>query len=509
MRQSIAKTALAVISLLEKAGYESYLVGGTVRDLLLNRPQGDLDLTTNALPEEILQIFPDGFYENKFGTVSLPAKYLLEKFSNNQPTNLPTSREEGENYQSETKKKVSAYQPDTLKPIEITTFRSDGSYVDHRHPEQVVWGKTLTDDLQRRDFTINAIALKINWEQSNLKPETWLKQWVSLPDFVEVDTNLIDPFNGQRDLQQKIIKAVGDPQQRFEEDALRMLRAIRLAAQLEFAIDQNTLVAIQTKSGLLQHISWERIRDEVFKILLTNKIEDAFNLLLATGLLSHIFPELLATKGVEQRGHHEYDVWTHSLRAAQLCPSQDPIVKLAALLHDIAKPETQVEIPDQPGEYSFHNHEVIGARTARDIARRLKLSKNDTQRIFTLVRWHMFYYQPQMTDAAIRRFMRRVGIENLDDIMCLREGDRLGSGSKRTSWRLEEMKQRIQDQLHQPMTVNDLAIDGHDVMTYLNLKPGPKIGKIMHDLFEKVLDDPEKNNRDYLLSQLKKYEGLI
>ena len=384
---------------------------------------------------------------------------------------------------------------------EITTYRSEGTYSDHRRPDEVTWGESLQEDLQRRDFSINAMALQLNLSAQQISEV--VDQFAAQPAEIAVEGVIIDPYHGQDHLRQGIIEAVGDPLERFEEDALRMLRAIRLAAQLEFTIEPTTLIAIQTKAELIAHVSWERIRDELLKILVTDQVEDALSIMATTGLLPFILPELTATKGVEQRGHHEYDVWNHLLKAVQNCPSRDPVVRLAVLLHDIAKPQTQAPMPDSPGEYSFYNHEVIGARVARDIARRLRLPKEDIQRIFTLVRWHMFYYQPHMTDAAIRRFMRRVGLENLDDIMALREADRLGSGSKRTSWRLEEMKQRIQDQLHQPMKVSDLAIDGHDVMETLGLPPGRQVGQILNELFEEVLEDTEKNTREYLLGQLK------
>lgn len=481
MKFTVPTEVATIAALVERAGYEIYIVGGSVRDLLASRPVHDWDFTTSARPEDIMALFPDAFfYENAFGTVSIVGEDLYRLLGTD-PETQPAE------------KRQAVY--------EITTFRSEGTYSDHRRPDQVQWGKSIQDDLQRRDFTINAMAVRLQTEAHQL-PQEFASAELAL------EGSLVDPFDGRADLHRALIRAVGNPQERFQEDALRMLRAIRLAAQLQFALDPEVLVAIQTQAHLIEHVSWERIRDEFLKILQTNQIEDALNIMATTGLLQYILPELLSARGIEQRGHHEYDVWTHLLRATQLCPTTDPIVKMAALLHDIAKPETQAPLPDQPGEYSFYNHEVIGARTARDIARRFHLSKDDVQRIFTLVRWHMFHYQPEMTDSAIRRFMRRVGLENLDDIMALREGDRLGSGSKRTSWRLEEMKQRIEEQLHQPMQVSDLAIDGHDVMETLQLQPGPQIGDILNDLFEEVLENPEKNTRDYLLAQLPKYAHL-
>lgn len=484
MVQTLPKEVIAACFLLEEAGFEAYLVGGAVRDLFLKRPVDDWDFTTNAHPEEIQKLFPEHFYENTFGTVGVTVEHLFQQLQAEVLDLSETRRAE---------------------VLEITTFRSESAYSDHRRPDAVEWGQTLQEDLQRRDFTINALALRLVSTSENR--QAFLSDFANQPASLEHELEFLDPFSGWQDLQNRSIRCVGDPHVRFEEDALRMLRAIRLASQLEFQIDQETLVAIQSHADLIQFVSWERIRDEFLKILVTNQVETAMIVLYSTGLLRHLLPELLAAKNVEQRGHHEYDVWTHSIRACQLCPSNDPVVKFAALLHDIAKPETQAELSDQPGEYSFHNHEVIGARVARNIARRFRLPKDDIQRVFTLVRWHMFYYQPTMTDAAIRRFMRKVEIENLDDIMALREGDRLGSGSKRTSWRLEEIKQRIHDQLHQPMKVTDLAIDGTDVMETLNISPSRQVGDILNALFEEVLEDPEKNTREYLLERVKGKNG--
>lgn len=477
MKVQVPKEVLAFVVILEKAGFEAHIVGGAVRDTFLKRETHDWDFTTNALPEEIQQLFPESFYENTFGTVGVAREHLWNQLLASE---------------------IEFTKPDNWV-FEITTYRKEGVYRDNRRPEEVTWGKTVEEDLQRRDFTINAIALRLpNWQQH----QDVLEKFATQTDIISVEVEVIDPFHGQADLKNRSIVAVGDPNTRFEEDALRMLRAVRFAAQLEFSIDQNTLVALQKNADRIVNISWERIRDEFLKILVTDNVEDALTILYTTGLLQHILPELIATRGIDQRGHHEHDVWTHSLRACQLCASQDPVVRLAALLHDIAKPETQEPLPELSGEYSFYNHEVVGARTARDIARRFKLPKEDVQRIFTLVRWHMFHYQPDMTDSAIRRFIRRVGRENIQDIMALREGDRLGSGSKRTSWRLQEMQERIDAELNQPMHIHEMAVDGQDVMRILDIPPGPRIGEVLNTLFEDVFENPEKNDREYLLKRL-------
>lgn len=462
----------AIVTHLQAAGFAIYVVGGAVRDLLLHKEIADWDFTTNAEPAAIQALFPENFYENAFGTVGISRGHLWQLYNRNV-------------------QELSSEQQDEI--YEITTFRSESSYSDHRRPDAVAWGKTLEEDLIRRDFTMNAMALQIPMVEFPLAPTV---------QTLAVEAKLIDPHHGQRDLQEQWLRAVGDPDVRFTEDALRMLRAVRLAAQLQLHIDTAVLVALQTHAGLLEHIAWERIRDEFLKILVTNQVEDALTLLAATGLLAYIIPELLATRGIEQRGHHEHDVWIHSLRSCATCPSHDPVVRLAALIHDIAKPQTQAPLAESPGEFSFYNHEVAGARTARDIARRLRLSKDDVQRVFTLVRWHMFHYQTTMTDAAIRRFIRRVGTENIPDMIALRTGDRLGSGSKSTNWRLEEMKERIEGQLHQPLKIADLAIDGHEVMQTLKIPPSRRVGEILKLLFEKVLEDPARNTPEYLRGAL-------
>lgn len=466
---------LSILRAMHQAGFSAFIVGGAVRDTLLGKLSTDWDFTTNARPEQIQALFPENFYENNFGTVGVARKHLWEQFGFD-PVHLNDAERE--------------------EVYEITTFRSESEYSDFRRPDSVQWGDSLEDDLQRRDFTINALAFSVDGETLDSYPPQ------PQQPRLDVDCRIHDPHQGQADLQRRILRTVGDPAQRFQEDALRMLRAIRFAAQLEMRVDPETLVAIQAHSALLAKISWERIRDEFLKILVTDHVEDAVTLMFTSGLLQYILPELIETRGVDQRGHHEFDVWTHSLRACESCPSRDPVVRLAVLLHDIAKPQTQEKLPNAEGEFSFYNHEVVGARMARDIARRLRLPKDACQKIFTLVRWHMFHYQPELTDSAIRRFVRRVGIENIEDMMSLREGDRVGSGSKRTSWRLEEMKQRIHDQLHQPMRVTDLVIKGEDVMKVMGIPPSRKVGETLQALFEEVLDEPEKNTREYLLGRL-------
>jgi putative nucleotidyltransferase with HDIG domain len=453
MLERIPPYVLSVNHRFIDAGYEIYLVGGCVRDILLEKQEKDWDFATNATPEEILKLYPESFYDNNFGTVG-----------------IPITDERGETH-----------------VIEVTTFRSEVGYSDFRRPDKVFWGQSIEEDLSRRDFTINAIAIRL-LENNGQK------------------VSIIDPFNGQVDLQRKIIRAVGDPATRFKEDALRLMRAIRLATQLGFTIEENTLREIVNHASLLQKISQERIRDELLKILASNFPYEGIMLLRNTSLLQYILPELLEGIGVSQvrpGRHHKTDVFTHNLLSLKFCPSNNPIVRFATLIHDIGKP--RVATKDTEGYIIFHNHEIVGAKIAYEICERLKFSKKERQKIVTLVRWHMFTVDEKATDAAIRRFIRRVGVENVKDMIDLRIGDRLGSGTQTAeSWRLKLFKKRVEEQLAPaPFSINDLAIDGHDVMRELNLKPGPKVGKILKKLFEEVDEDLSKNSREFLLNRLK------
>lgn len=532
MQLKIPFEPILLVHSLTQAGFEAYLVGGAVRDLLIESLQGettapvlvtDYDLTTNATPEQIRALFPENFYENQYGTVSVTHTALLQQLQTTGYT-LPSETLQSALQRPHSKREnriidlVSATKihaslkpqvqlddsqvPQTgeaclAHPFEITTYRSEGLYDDHRRPNSVSWGTTITEDLTRRDFTVNAIALKIN--------PTWLTQQVStsttLPTawtLTEQDFELLDPHHGLQDLASRSIRAVGDATTRFQEDALRMLRAVRLSVQLGFKIEEKTFAAIAQNSQLLQHVSFERIRDEFLKMLSSADPRGAIVLLDETGLLDEFLPELLEGKGVWQSGHHTTDVWTHSLDALAACPSSDPIVRLATLLHDVAKPAT-AQISG--GTVTFYNHEIVGSRMASKIGKRLRLSNQEVDRLFLLVRQHMFHYQPHNTDASVRRFMRKVGLENIDDILDLREADRLGSNARKTSWRLEEFKDRMIEQLNQPLDVTDLAINGHDLMEALSLKPGPILGKLLHELFELVLENPEFNTKEQLLSK--------
>lgn len=457
---SIPTEIITIYKKFVKAGFEIFLVGGCVRNLLLEKKVKDWDMTTNATPEEILKLLPNSFYDNQFGTVGIPLK----------------------------NKTI-----DTLEHpgiAEVTTYRTEHKYKDRRHPQKVSWGKTIEEDLSRRDFTINAIALRLT----------------SVNRGSPLKFEIVDPHEGRKDLKNKIIKAVGDPKKRFKEDALRLMRAIRFATQLSFSIDEGTWNEIVNDAPLIKEISSERIKEELLKILASEFPYDGIMLLKNSTLLNYILPELLEGIGVSQARpgrHHTTDVFTHNVLSLKFCPTKDPVVRLATLLHDVGKPK--VASTDKKGLIIFHNHEIAGAQIAREICERLKFSKRDRERIVNLIRWHMFTVDEKITDAAVRRFIRRVGVENVKDIMDLRIGDRLGGGTQTAeSWRLKLFKKRVEEQLKPaPFSINDLVIDGNDIMKELGIRPGPKVGEILQKLFEEVDEDLSKNTRDFLLQRIK------
>ncbi len=451
MTELIPQEILDIYTRLEKANFEAYLVGGCTRNLLLKRPIKDWDMTTNATPEQILKLFSNAFYDNQFGTVGIP--------TGKNPTSV----------------------------VEITTFRKEHGYADSRHPEKVSWGKSIEEDLARRDFTINAIAMKLDARRSTL------------------DAELTDPFNGQKDIKDKIIRAVGNPKERFKEDALRLLRAVRIATELSFKIEDKTWEEMIADSSLIKNISGERIRIELLRILTSDTAYEGIILLHESNLLKHILPELIEGIGVSQKRpgrHHTEEVFTHNLLSLKFCPSTDPIIKFAALLHDVGKP--RVMSKDNEGLVIFHNHEVAGAKIAVEICERLKFSKNDKERVVNLIRWHMFGVNENQTDSAIRRFIRKIGVVNVKDMIDIRIADRLGSGRPADSWRLKLFKEKVEEQLKPAkFSVNDLAIDGHDIMETLKIKPGPKIGDILQKIFKEVDEDLSKNEKEYLLKRIK------
>ncbi len=352
-------------------------------------------------------------------------------------------------------------------------------------------GKNLEKDLSRREFTVSAIALKV--KEINLKEQTF-------------KTEIIDPYRGQTDLKNKILKTVGNPDKRIAEDALRMMRAVRIASQLGLTIEEKTFASIKKNKKQIKTIAWERIREELFKILISPFPAEGVLVLYNTGLLEYILPEIIEGRDIAQAKHHLDDVWTHSLKSLQHCPSQKPVVKLATLLHDVGKPRSA---KGEGEERTFYNHEVISGKIARKIGKRLKLSKKEQEKLYRLVRHHQFSVDENQTDKAFRRFIKRVTKENITDMLDLRVGDRLGGGARETSWRFELYKKRLIEVQKQPFSLKDLKVNGKDVMKILKIKPGPKVGKILNELFALVEEDKDKNTRKYLLSQIKKISEKI
>jgi len=435
------------MAVFEKKGFQIYLVGGAVRNLLLNKEITNWDFTTDATPEKMLNMFPHAFYNNIYGTVCISVE--------------------------------AGHAPSLHKYIfEITPFRKESDYGDNRHPMTIEWAKTVEEDLARRDFSINAIAFD--------------------------GKKIIDPFSGQKHLKEKMIVAVGDPDKRFKEDALRLMRGVRLAAQLGFLIEEKTRSSIQRNAHLIKNISWERIRDELLKIIESEHPDEGILFLHSTGLLNFILPELEICFSIPQKSpnrHHIYDVGTHSVMALKHCSSPDPITRLATLLHDIGKTKTFWK--DKETELiTFHNHEVVGTIQVTEIAKRLKLSKLQSEKLIRLVKYHQFTVSEEITDKAVRRFIREVGKEYLQDMLDLRTADRIGSGATPTSWRYELFKKRVIEVQKEPFKVSDLKVDGHDVMKIFNIKPSKQIGDILDKLFEDVVEGKLKNDREALLARL-------
>jgi tRNA nucleotidyltransferase/poly(A) polymerase len=463
MKLELPDFVLEILKKFQDKGFEIYIVGGAVRDLLSKRMVDDWDFTTNATPEQIQKIFPDSFYDNEFGTVGITHK-------------------------------------SSPNPYEITTFRTEHGYSDARRPDKVEWGQSLEEDLKRRDFTINAMALQLEAAGQRTKRKEQRKDM----SYIVCSMHLFDPFNGQKDLDNKLIRAVGDPSKRFSEDALRMMRAMRIAAELGLLIEGKTFEAIKVHSTLINKIAKERVRDELLKILGSPNPYEGIIMLKNSGLMSEILPELEAAFGVEQKSpgrHHIYDVGTHSLLSLKNCKSQDPIVRFATLIHDIGKTKTYKKL--KSGVITFYNHEIISARLTKKIAERLKLSNKQAEKLWRLVRYHQFTVDERQTDSAIRRFIRNVGIEYVPDMLDLRIGDRLGGGARETSWRLEEFKKRLIEVQKQPFTVHDLKISGDDIMKVLRLRPGPKVGEILEKLYEEVVEKKIANTNKDLQARLK------
>ena len=429
-----------ILEALENANFEAYAVGGCVRDLLLGAEPRDWDITTGAKPEEVQKLFPDSFYENKYGTVGV---------------------------------KTGSDKPE-LGVVEITTYRVEEKYTDKRHPDKVQFTASLEEDLKRRDFSINALAMT-------------------------GDGKITDLFSGQEDLKNKVIRAVGEPKDRFNEDALRTMRAVRLATELGFKIEDETFRAIKDNAKSVDLIAKERVRDELIKIIDAKNAYDGVMLLRDSGLLHVILPELAAGIGVGQNKHHIYTVFEHNTFALKWAAAHDyPFrVKLAALLHDVGKPNTKKgDGPDS----TFYGHEIAGSKITSRILRRLCVPSKLEHAISMLVKYHLFYYNVgEVTAKSVRRLVARVGPENMDDLIKVRICDRMGSGvPKPEPYRLRHFQYMVEKVQKDPISPKMLKISGNDIMKFLKIEPGPKVGQVLAILLDEVLDEPKRNTKKYL-----------
>lgn len=453
----IPKPIKNISEILSNAGFENFLVGGCVRDLMIGREPKDWDITTNATPEQIIGLFPHTFYENEYGTVGV----VNEQEINEQ-----------------------------LKTIEVTPYRIESGYSDMRHPDKVEWGETIEQDLARRDFSMNAVALKID-EVESRKYE------------------VRDPFGGVEDIKKKLIRTVGKPEERFGEDALRMLRALRFSAELGFVIETETLNAIEKNAELLGHISKERIRDEFIKIVMSDSPAFAFDSAVRLGLMQYIAPEFEKGVGVEQNQAHAYTVWEHLLRSLEHAGKKGfPLhVRLSALFHDIAKPHTKKWLNNQ---WTFYGHEVVGAKLAKNTLTDLKFPKEMIEKVTKLVRWHMFFSDTEeISLSAVRRMVRNVGPELIWDLMDVRSADRIGTGRpKESPYRLRKYHSMIEEVMRDPISVKQLKVSGQDIMNLTKTEPGPHIGFILEILLAEVLEDPTRNTREYLEKRVQMLHAL-
>jgi len=431
---------VAVRTLLEtlwSAGQAAYVVGGSLRDVVLGRVPDDWDLASDALPERLIELFPGAVYENRFGTVAV--------------------RRDGEVF-------------------EITTFRTDHDYADFRRPHRVEFGDTIGLDLARRDFTVNAMA------------------WGARPGD---PPELVDPYGGIDDVTAGVLRAVGEPRQRFEEDALRMIRAVRLSATLGFGVEAATLAGIQARAELVVHLSGERIAAELDKLLGAPTPSVGLRLLSDTGLLAPLSPDLGAQRGVPQNKIEGEDLWDHTLRTVDAVAADRPVVRLAALLHDIGKPATFAD-------GHFVGHDSVGAGLAGALLDRLRSPRSVRDRVVDLVRYHMFSYEANWSDAAVRRFIGKLGALGngaLEELLELREADNVGSGLPAVAGLLDELRSRIAAELAAEVVLDRsrLAVDGTDLISELGLEEGPLLGRIIDDLLEAVIADPALNERPTLL----------
>lgn len=445
---AIPKHVLELCQQLADHGFRGWLVGGSVRDALAtqlgHRPTkpGDWDVATSATPEQVQGIFRRVIPTGiAHGTVTV----LLRN-----------------------------------EKIEVTTLRGESDYSDGRHPDKVTFVDDIAADLARRDFTVNAIA------------------------FDPLAGKVIDPFGGLRDLRARTLRAVGEPALRFGEDGLRVLRAARFAATLEFEIEPETLSAIRPSLGSYRKVSPERIRDEWQKALTASKPSRAFQIMLDHGMLEITTVELQKMSGCTQNRHHAYDVWTHTMHVLDGTPENPPELRLAALLHDVGKPPTRATHP-ATGDFTFYHHERAGATIADDILRRLRFPVETCKRVSELVQHHLVVYDPSWSDTAMRRWLKRVSVELWRDVVTLAHADVRAKGREVDDeiLRLEQLTQHAERIIAEgaALSIRDLALNGGELMTALGITPGPLVGRLLRQLLEDVLERPEYNQRERLLER--------
>ncbi len=436
-----------VLRTLVDAGHEAAVVGGAVRDRLLGAtsPATDWDVATSATPDVVAALFAQATWDNRFGTVTVGGE------------------------------------PD----VQVTSYRTERDYGDRRRPDEVRFGASLVEDLARRDFTINAIA--------------WIPE-----DLDAARGRLVDPFDGIGDLGRRLLRAVGDPDQRFSEDALRLVRAARLAGRFDLDIEPETERAITKVATTVDEVSAERVRDEVLRMLDAEAPSASITILERLGLLAVILPELAALRGVPQAKATPGDALDHTLRAVDAAPRGNRRVRLAALLHDVGKASTLAD-------GHFIGHERVGAELAATILRRLRVPRAMAVDVEAAIRHHMYAYDPSWTDAAVRRFVRRVGQDLLPLLFDLRRADDSASGVGASGFEVQAaLERRIAVEVGRSpglLRGRKLAIDGDDVQRALGIGPGPRVGLIMDGLLEAVLDDPSLNGRDQLLALARRIDG--
>ncbi|HEY8807559.1 MAG TPA: CCA tRNA nucleotidyltransferase [Candidatus Limnocylindria bacterium] len=438
---AVPKDVERVVDTLIANGFEAFVVGGCVRDALRGVDPQDWDVATSAKPDEIQKLFKRSLYTNRFGTVVVSSG---------------------------------------AHEIEVTTYRIEADYADHRRPEAVAFTESLHEDLARRDFTMNAMA------------------WRPTPAGGE----LVDPFDGRADLDAKLVRAVGDPAERFAEDALRMLRAVRFATVLRMRIEPRTADAIVAHAQLATALSGERIQQELNKILLADRPSTGIRMLSDLGLLTVLCNELEICRSIPQDKAVAQDVFEHSLITVDATPP-DLVLRLAGLFHDVGKAETMAD-------GHFHQHEFVGEAITRRVLRRWKYPKDTVSAVTHLIRHHMFWYQSDWTGSAVRRFIRKVGLDAIPDLFALRRADNIGSGIRAPRmYALDDLWTRVQQEIERStaFSPHDLVVDGTDVMRELGIGPGRDVGRVIAAVFERVLDDPELNHRERLLPLIREIGG--